>query len=276
MPEDHNSQQADHAATLQSVLEIPVGLIAVIVPASIIISFVFDWGYLSTLGISVSEAPITISDHVQSWLVWLPIVATCTIIVLPIEFITRRMERGMTEEEIIASSPNPSRTKRFRDRPSIFIGFLGPGIVILWLLFGEPFRHGLFFGLAISWGVFTIWVFRQTTLRSRYSYVFRLWFYWIPSVLFMVFFIGELSARSEIFSEHNVYKIYRDNAAITDSLEATEIILIRTFDHWFLSRDKSGKLMWIRTDQISHMEVPDDETPFRGLACIFSERFCIP
>ena len=40
---------------------------------SVIVSFVYDWGFFAALGISFADAPTTISDHIRSWLVRLPL-----------------------------------------------------------------------------------------------------------------------------------------------------------------------------------------------------------
>ena len=47
-------------------------LVGVIASLSVIVSFIYDWGFFWALGISFSQAPTTITDHVQSWIIWLP------------------------------------------------------------------------------------------------------------------------------------------------------------------------------------------------------------
>lgn len=39
------------------------------------ISIVYDYGYFKYLGFDFSEAPVTFSDHIQSALIWIPVVA---------------------------------------------------------------------------------------------------------------------------------------------------------------------------------------------------------
>ena len=86
---------------LPSALERVGKIMAVIASFSLIVSVFYDWGFISALGLRFSEIPTSVSDHVRSWLVWLPKVVIGVIGVLVFELLNRRIEKGMTEEEIV-------------------------------------------------------------------------------------------------------------------------------------------------------------------------------
>ena len=250
-------------------------LAAAIAPISIIVSFVYDWGFFFALGVSFAEAPTTITDHVRSWLVWLPWLAPATIILFGIEFLTRRIERGMTEDEIVESSSNPSRTRKLRNSPGRFISYLGPVMIICWLLFGDLFSDGFFAGLAICWFMFAASVLYHPTVKHLYPRSLSLCFFYIPAIAVFVFYWGYSSAHTKTAYTPVSYKIY--TATASDSTKPSHIKLLRSFENWLLIRDNNKRITWIRLGDISRMELVENRKPFvafAGLVCVFWERLC--
>ena len=271
MSDSSEYQQAAGSDTLQEILRLIGALIAVIAPISIIFSFVYDWGFFSALGISFQQAPTTLYDHAHSWLVWLPRVLVVATILLTVEFFLRRIERGMTEDEINTSSPNPNRTRMFRNSPFVFIKWLAPCLVILWLLFGTSFRHSLWPGLIICWFLFSSWVFKHPRLSMQYSIAFKLSFRWIIPIAFLAFAWGEWSADTKTLETGNP-KEYRSYDRVTLEGSGTQtVFILRTFDKWVLIRDEERNLVWIPTDKIYRIELESEDESFRGLVCIFSD-----
>ena len=130
-------------------------LLAVSGSAGVVISFVYGWGFFFALGIPFSEAPTAISDHVRGWLIWLPIFVAPALIILSHELLASRIEQGLTEEQIIESSPDPERTRRRRSRPWKFVDGLAVVLLLLWLVFGELFADARFFAFPVVWMVFS-------------------------------------------------------------------------------------------------------------------------
>ena len=245
-----------------------IGLLGgTIASLSMILSVFYDWGFFTALGISFADAPTTLSDHMQSWLVWLPIVAPPAVFVLGIELLTRRIERGMTEDEIIATSPSPVWMRRIRDSPYYFMGVMGPLLVIFWVLFGEIFFDGLFFGLSICWFLFIGWIFGHPTVKDRHSALFRWSVYWLPPVMIAAFFLGSRSVERAFFPGE-----YKINVRSTSSTKDVEIL--RSFERWVLVREEHNTIAWISLEDIGRMELVQKPRPFRGLACIFWKNWC--
>ena len=105
MAEREEAVENPRDASQRPVTEHLGAVFALAASVSVIVSFVYDWGFFSTLGIGFAQAPTAISDHLRSWLIWLPLVITPVLILLAHELLMSRLERGLTDEEIVESLP---------------------------------------------------------------------------------------------------------------------------------------------------------------------------
>lgn len=247
-------------------------LSGVIASISILISFIHDWGLYYELGISFAQAPTSISDHVQSWLIWLPSVVVVTFAPLAFEMLSRRIEEGRTETEIINSSSNPSKTKKFRNMPWNVIGVVGLFSLVSWILLGNYSANSFYLGTSICWLLFSRWVFGHPKVSARHSKMFKFCFAIFPLTFIVVFHLGQISARD--FSTH--YRLYTTELVFTDGLqrEYTDVEIIRSFDEWLLVRNSSNSAAWIPINHIDRIELLEQRKPFPGLLCVLSQRFC--
>lgn len=97
---------------------------AIISIGALSLSVTYDYAFLLSLGISFAEAPTTMADHIRSSLVWIPGVVIVGFILFVIELFNVRVEQGMTEEELIKSSPYPQATATFRASPYKLIKYV--------------------------------------------------------------------------------------------------------------------------------------------------------
>ena len=230
---------------------------------SVVVSFFYDWGFFTALGISFEDAPTTITDHIRSWLLWLPALGVVTTIAVAKELFIRRLEHGMTEDEIIESSPNPDRTARARNRPYKFIAAMGPTFILIWVLLGDRFFEGFLAGLAICWVAFMGWVFGHPTVWTRHPFWFR-WsaFALLPVPLFF-FYLGFISIERGDFIpawDSGIYTVHVEGPTSTRNVK-----VLRSFEKWLLVNEDDA-IVWIPVDHIRRMEVQKQE-PYRGLLC---------
>ena len=106
----------------------------VLAACALILSVIHDWGFFFALDIGFIDIPTSIGDHIRSALIWLPKTLFCFFIVFAIEFVNQRIERGLTEEEIIQSSKKPERLRKFRQGPVVLFRILAPVLVAGFLL----------------------------------------------------------------------------------------------------------------------------------------------
>ena len=264
----------DSRVALRTPLSARLGaLLAASGSASVVISFVYDWGFLFALGIPFSEAPTAISDHVRGWLIWLPIFVAPALIILSHELLASRIEQGLTEEQIIESSPNPERTRRRRNRPWKFIDGMAVVLLLLWLVFGELFAYARFFSFPVVWMVFVWWVFRNPRLNARWSTSVQAAVAWVPAAFFVVFFVGVNNANSEMSEAVPSHRIAW-NSGDEDQV-GEEVRLLRSFQDWILVRDSDQNMAWIRSNGVARMERLEASVPFQGLVCLVSSDWCL-
>ncbi len=246
-----------------------------VVAIGAIASVVYDWGFFVALRISFEEAPTTLTDHIHSWLIWLPLATIAILFIVAQEFFLRRVERGMTEEEIVMSSPWPHMTRIIRNSPHVFISWLAIFCVVAWLLFGPRFVPfvGLCFGLMIAWFIFSTWVFSYPTIRERHSNTFAMLFRLIPPFLILMFTWGHIAATNKISSENTNYLV-SINSVNGSSTKNTEINLIRAFDDWILIGTEDKQVAWLRLRDVTKLERIEENGQFQGIVCIFSDTLC--
>lgn len=252
-----------------------IGVISAGIPSlSLIASVFYDWGFFFSIGISFAEVPTVIADHFRSWLVWLPDVTICVVFVLLIEMLTRRIERGMTEDEIVASTSNPKWIKKFRDMPFRLIEILGPTLVIVWLLFGGSLTK-LLIGSIISWLLISRWVFSLPLVKQRHSPLFHTLFHWGPPILAFFFWLGFSSGEIAMARSEQTHVPHTKNAHTGTALVLNTTVL-RSFEKYFLARSGEGKIEWIQTKDIHFLEQAIKVPTYKGLICDsdFWERLC--
>lgn len=257
----------------QSSLTSRVGAIsAAATGASLIVSAFYDWGFFFSLGISFAEAPTTIDDHLRSWLVWLPKVSLIILGPLLVEMLTRRVEKGMTEEEIVASAPDPQRTEKSRERPLYFLVVVAVIGIISWLLFGGPLMHSAFWGGVILWFAISYWIFSHPLVSQRHPKWFHSIFYWIPPILALSFYFGFSSTNSIMkYDFEATHKLQLENVAA--DVRLMNVSILRHFERYLLARNQDG-IMWVKTDKVRVIQQTTEIPFFAGIVCYYRESSC--
>ena len=240
---------------------------------SVVVSFIYDWGFFTALGISFEDAPTTITDHLRSWLLWLPALGVVATIAVAKELFIRRLEHGMTEDEIVEASPNPERTARARNRPYKVIAAMGPILILLWAFLGDGFFEGFLVGLAISWVAFMGWVFGHYNMWTRHPFWFRWSAFALLPVPIFFFYLGFVSIeRGGLIPPwgSGTYTIHVEGT----NKSTRSVKVLRSFEKWLLVQEADA-VVWIPVDHIRRMEVQKQE-PYRGLLCTLWRSLCVP
>ena len=246
-------------------------LSAVIPPITLLASAFYDWGFLFSIGISFAEAPTTIADHFRSWLVWLPEVTLSIFIILLLEMSTRRIEKGMTEKEIVESTPNPEKTKKMREKPFRLIPYIAILGIIVWLFFGGHIAPVIFLSI-ILWFVISNWILSHPVINQRHSMWFKYVFYWGPPTLALFFYVGSLSAQYTLSDSGTSHKLHIKNAVA--DIQPMTATIIRYFEKYLLVRNQDGTIMWIQTDNVHTIEQITEAPFFEGVICYYRQSWC--
>ncbi len=243
-------------------------VIALIVSLSLALSFLWDWAFFKACGLKFSQIPMSIEDHAQGVLIWaMPATITGGGLYFIGALLTARVEQGLTEEEIVKSSPNPSLAAARRRRPWIFILAMCVLITVSYMFFGDSFFVGAWsVGIPGTWIVVANWLNSHPRIIQRRSAFIRVLIEWVPIILWYVFATGYLSARSLLENSNPKQTIYLSGS----SQPVIPATVLRTLDRGVLIEDKDTQhiafIPWPSIRRIVENEKPH-EVKYQGLAC---------
>lgn len=244
---ERNSKDRNHQG-LGITIERAGAITAVITSFSLAMSFAYDWGFFSGLGISFGDAPTTMSDHLMTWFMWLPFTLPGLLFVLVL---------GVTD-------PVSKRAARLLDKLLWFAKWFGLAILLYWLLFGNT--AFLVIGVAFWWMWLMTLRIRNPIVRQRYPMWFRLVAMSGPALFAASYATGYSSATRDHYDARAYVELHEDS--VTNNPLVEPVNLLRSFDGWHLVRGDGEKTRWVRSEQVQHIEITrGGEGPFGGILC---------
>ncbi|OIN95299.1 MAG: hypothetical protein AUJ48_03455 [Deltaproteobacteria bacterium CG1_02_45_11] len=233
----------------------------VLAACALILSVIHDWGFFFALDIGFIDIPTSIGDHIRSALIWLPNILFCFFIVIAIEFVNQRIERGLTEEEIIQSSKKPERLRKFRQGPAVLFRILAPVLVAGFLLIGNFYRGILPIALVVCWAMFSEWANNAPLIKIRRSETTQKIFHWLPIIFFFVFFWGYNNASDLASDDVPRFKLTLSNAD-----RALEVNILRHVEKGTLVIEpKTKKITLISWPEVLNLEPIEPYKPYFGI-----------
>jgi len=189
------------------------------------------------------------------------------------ELLTRRIEGGRTEDEILAQSQNPEQTRRLRRS-----GDVGPLVVAAvavfggYLLFGGSlYQSELGLGVIALWLLFLRWVYAHSRVRAQSTRIERLTVSFGGLFLILAISRGGADADFAMAMKHSARVIIMKNEA-----GAREVTLLRAFEKGALVKERDEPhlefVLWSEIERVkSPYAAPE---PFVGLLCRLSPSGC--
>ena len=237
---------------------------------SVVVSFVYDWGFFTALGISFGDAPTTITDHIRSWLVWLPRVGIYAAIGTLSYLLLDRLYGETTKLPLVTGPPTRDRTARVWKKSYYFIAATGPLLILTWVFLGDHFFIVVLLGLILSWFALMLWIFHHPFMSTLYPKWFRVSAIMLPIFAIYIYCVGFLALGFGGFNiRSGAYTIQ-----VNDSQDMKSVRVLRSFENWLLVREDDA-IAWIPLDHIRRMEVRKRE-PYPGLVCILLGFRCEP
>ena len=247
------------------------GIVAAATAISLCASIAYDWGYFRALGIAFGEAPTSIADHARTGLIVLPGVAVAGIGLLLLELFTRRVEDGMSEEELVSSSADPERTAMSRVRPARFIFWTAVVGGLMWAFLGVV--KGLFLAVPVLWFAIMSWVFRHPRLGNALPKSLMMAIFWAPPIFVCLHLYGYAVARSDYMPQPATHRIHVVSASLSNGPFDGQ--LMRAFGQWNLVKDLDGNMAWLSQQVVRRIDLLQEHAPFPGLLCrIWDWPFC--
>ena len=259
---------SDAVPAKPSLLERLAAVSALATSFALALSFTYDWGFFSALGIGFASAPTSISDHLRTGLLWASRLVPGVLLILVLDLLTHRIDHGLTEEENIEASPEPGRAKKEMNWPRKVIAYTSLAILIVWLITG--FGRTPWFSAMICWMWFIIWVMKHPLVTARRSPMFWLFAFVGPPIMMFFFSTGSEDARSAMSHDSPVTAYIQSCEGGVETCPATtKAGVLRSFQGWLLVRDSSA-VSWVRLDHVQRIDVSDEGgSSFSGLMCIF-------
>lgn len=236
--------------------------LGVIASASLGISIVYDWGFYHALNLSFLEIPTSLTDHIRSSLMWVPLVASTAFLALILELLLGSKEPVTIEKEVIGSSSDPVRTRKIRLIILRLLTILSFTILFCYLLFGHIFFRGVPIALMIVWFEISFWAKRQSTFLKRKPPVILFVIHWLPPFIIWMGFAGfdqaivlikEESPRHIVYLSETPEKIHKIN-------------ILRTLERGIIAKIPGSKnTLFLAWPAIGKIQTSYENEPFRGI-----------
>lgn len=241
--------------------------VAIVVSVGFVISVIYDWGFVYALGIDFASLPTTTSDHFRTGVLWFPYLFAFVFLYFAVEFQFQRVERGLSEQEIIESSNSPEKTKKFREGPWKLIKWTAPLAVFNYILIGDVLSSVLPLTLSIIWMGFAEWCYSAPLIQLRRSWESQAGFTFLPIIFILAFFSGYNSAVDAAMREPNQVQVIRPRS--TPPLQGN---LLREFERGVLLLTKDGHVSFVPWGNVQAIRNIKAYQPFRGILCDWFQR----
>ncbi len=226
-----------------------------LIPGSVLVSIIFDYGYFLELGLSFGSAPTSVTDHVTSWLLRLPYlvgyIGVYTFFEMLVYWILETRNEESRIRGFLISAGRRSDTITYRIVVPLSIIMSLPGEIYGLLVIGTAL-------LVLRFANYLFSIFgTDTKYRVRIGFLK----YVFPIVL-MALGLGQIDAKIcyDLPSEaQNVYTLELESG--DDNLD---VEIFRTFEEWLLVRDES-QVGWINKDGVLQIDLPK-----YGSSCVWA------
>lgn len=236
--------------------------VALTVALGFVVSVIYDWGFFYALDFDFSTIPTATSDHFRTGVLWFPKLLAIILAYFAIEFQFKRIERGLTEDEIVGASSSPSKLKAFREGPGKFIQWVAPLAVLNYILIGDAYSSMQPIMLSITWMAFAEWCYSVPLIQMRRSRDAHVAFTFLPIVVILAFFSGYNAAVDG--ASRDPVAVAIDNGQPTSPIKGR---VLRTFERGIFILGDDNHFLLIPWDQVHAVHTEKPYTPFRGVLC---------
>jgi len=254
-----NSGDRSLKSSLQDWLKAAGAVVGIASAASFALTAVYDWGFFGALGLKLSVVPTTLSDHLRGALNWMPATLVSMISAVVVYLIQLRLDRGQSEEQVIAKSRTP-RLARFGYKSywliAVMLVVAGP---LYYLKYGDSF-YWMFGGTAfVIWLLFASWLIAQLPL-AKLNRIAKITILMLPAILILIYFKGRGDSLALRYASEST------KVQLAGQTAPVPVTVIRTIDKGLLVFMKGGtEVHFIPWAQVAGF-VNEMKPTFEGLA----------
>lgn len=233
---------------------------AVVVAIGFIVSIIYDWGFVRALGLDFACLPTVTADHFRSGLLWFPPLLGVVLAYMAIEFQFQRVERGLTEQEIVESSSNPAAMRNLRQGPWKLVAWTAPVYIVAYVFIGDAFASLLPLMSSIAWMGFAEWCYAAPLIKQRRNKNLQLGFTFLPIVGILAYFNGYNAGVDAVVRKPIEVTVER-----LDPLTAVSGKNLRMIEKGVLLLNTNNSIQFIPWNQVVSIVNKKVYTPFRGV-----------
>lgn len=175
--------------TYRSPLAVLVGLLPLFAALTLVASVAHDFGFLLALGLGFDDVPSTLSEHVRSALAWAPKTLILMTLTTGFALFMKRVEGGLSDEELIATSPTPRFTRFFRRSGDVAVVLVALASAVIRPL-TDTDDGWVFWTFLVVWAALVLWVLRHPRLGKAIDSPGKLAVLVLPIILSVVASLG--------------------------------------------------------------------------------------
>lgn len=252
--------------------------ISLLLSMSFVCSVLYNYSYFYALGLPSHFLPLTLLDYSETTLLWSMPMGAVLAGILFVELVLKRLEGGLTEEELIQSTSNPERTRKLRESPYKFIKLIviifAPIPVLKYLLFGLVTHPIVYYVpiLFVSWIMISNWLFGHYRIRQRTTIFFRLFVFAAPLVAMFMFRQGYNTALHDLTNPTMQYIIFTKDT----QNNGNQVNVLRTFNQGVLVSSHKELVFynWSDIKEIVAQRKKIKSHYFKGIICDWFHYHC--
>ncbi|MGN6578491.1 MAG: hypothetical protein ACTHJ1_00715 [Bordetella sp.] len=218
--------------------------IGIITTATFCLSVVFDLGNLEALGLSFSDVPTTIADHVRDALLWAPGVLFAALAYTMMELMRRRAQQGLIKDKQIDQTEESNRTTRPRWLLYGLLVGLAFLIIILNPLFGYTFIRIMPIATALMMYEIIRWSFSHKRVADSISPLLRKLIIFIIPTAFFIYDLGYAKGISQLIEQPTVL------LTLSSPSQSVEVTILRQMEKGILVKNSTGKAIFYRWESV--------------------------
>lgn len=208
-----------------SLLEVLGRLAGLVTAVLLILSTAYDFSFLYALGLTFEEVPSSLADHVRSAIVWAPRALLYIALLVMYEMFMRRVEGGLSEEEIVAKSPAPRFFRVFRSSPKVLFGVLIV-VAVSSDFFLRASDHSFFLVALVTWGLLASSVVAHPRLGAKFTSTSGRFFVVVPIVIIWIASLGYGRGEALMTATKPTWEV---DLKLSEKVEQRRLIGLRRF-----------------------------------------------
>jgi len=217
----------------------------------LILSTAYDFSFLYALGLSFQDVPTTLADHVRSAIVWSPHVTIYAMVFAMYEMFMRKVENGLSEEELIQRSSNPKFTRAFRRSPQLMFAILVILMIVTNILFTAS-SYGFFLAGIGVWGALSVEIVQHPRMGAKFSTTGGRLFVIVPIIVIWVGLIGYGRGESMLTSTGTQWTV---ELKAGQGIEKRQLLGLRRFSTSAIVVSADRRVSVLPSDSIVSAEV---------------------